>query len=78
MADHEPYLCIAPACSGDCSGCNSAISPADMRLNAVRYALLQRMDPRFGMPAEWLAFRTLNEAVDHELAKLAATHPEAP
>jgi len=28
------------------------------------------MDPRYGMPAEWLQFDTLREAVDAELAKL--------
>lgn len=64
-----PYLCIAPACGSKCSDCNSAISPDNVRKNAVRYALLQRTDPRFGMPADWLRFRTLDEAVDSELAK---------
>lgn len=67
----SPYLCIAPACGNECSGCNSAISPETARKNAVRYALLQRMDPRFGMPADWLKFKTLDEAVDYELAKNA-------
>ncbi len=67
---YEPYLCVAPACGLECCGCNHAISPADMRHNAVRYALLQRIDPRFGMPVEWLKFKTLDEAVDAELAKL--------
>ena len=69
-AKHEPYLCIAPACGAKCSQCNHAISPADMRKYAVRYALLQRMDPRFGMPVEWMRFQTLDEAVDHDLEAL--------
>jgi hypothetical protein len=56
----EPYLCVAPACAGDCCDCNSAISPQDMRKYAVRYALLVRRLP------------TLNEAVDKELDVLAA------
>ena len=64
----SPYLCIAPACGPECSDCNHAISPDAMRKNAVRYALLQRMDPRFGMPVEWMRFKTLDEAVDNELA----------
>jgi len=38
---HEPYLCIKPACGPDCSGCNCAISPQDMRDYAVRYAILR-------------------------------------
>lgn len=67
-----PHFCIAPACAGDCDGCNSAISAETARRNVVRYALLQRMDPRFGMPTEWLSFKTLDEAIDHELAKRAA------
>lgn len=66
-----PYLRVAPACGAECDGCNSAISQADARKNAVRYALLQRMDPRFGMPVEWMRFKTLDEAVDNELATLA-------
>lgn len=37
----EPYLCIKPACGPDCSGCNCAISPQDMRDYAVRYAILR-------------------------------------
>lgn len=40
-AQHEPYLCVGPACRGDCSGCNSAISPSDMRKYAVRYYWLR-------------------------------------
>lgn len=73
----EPYLCIAPACEVDkCCGCNCAISPSDMRKNAVRYALLRRMDPRFGMPVEWMRFKSLDEAVDAELDALSkATDP---
>ena len=65
-----PYLCISPACLPKCSGCNRAISNDEARNHAVRYLLLERMDPRFGMPAEWLQFDTLREAVDAELAKL--------
>lgn len=71
-----PYLCVEPACGPQCSGCNHAISPADTKRNAVRYALLQRMDPRFGMPAEWLRFKTLDEAVDSELARLEKAKQE--
>ena len=71
--EHAPHLCIAPACGRECSGCNSAISPETMRKNAIRYAMLQRMDPRFGMPTAWLSFKTLDEAVDSELARLATT-----
>ncbi len=67
----DPFLCIAPACGPECSGCNAAIPPDAMRKNAVRYALLERMDPRFGMPVEWMRFKTLSEAVDSELAALA-------
>jgi hypothetical protein len=66
-----PHLCIAPACGAECSQCNQAISPQDVRTNAIRYALLQRMDPRFGMPTDWLRFKTLDEAVDSELARAA-------
>lgn len=65
-----PYLCISPACLPKCSGCARAISNDEARKHAVRYLLLERMDPRFGMPAEWLRFATLREAVDAELAKL--------
>jgi len=65
-----PYLCISPACLPKCSGCARAISNDEARKHAVRYLLLERMDPRFGMPAEWLGFATLREAVDAELAKL--------
>lgn len=61
-----PYLCIAPACAGDCCECNSAISPQDMRKYAVRYALLLRRLP------------ALNEAVDKELDAIAATAGEQP
>lgn len=64
---HEPYLCIYPVCSPECSGCNCAISPNEMRKNAIRYALLQRRDPRFGMPTDWLKYDTLDEAIDSEL-----------
>jgi len=65
------FLCIAPVCGDKCSQCNHAISPEEVRKNAVRYALLQRMDPRFGMPVDWMRFRSLDEAVDSELAALA-------
>lgn len=68
----EPYLCMAPACGSECSDCNCAISPEDMRKYAIRYALLQRMDPRFGMPTKWLNFKTLDEALDSELAAIAS------
>lgn len=40
-------------------------------MNAVRYELLKRMDPRFGMPTAWLRFESLDEAVDSELSALA-------
>ncbi len=36
-----PYLCISPACGPDCCGCNCAISDANMRQYAVRYAFLR-------------------------------------
>jgi hypothetical protein len=75
---HEPYLCIAPACGPVCHHCANAISPATMRLNAVRYSLLQRMDPRFGMPVEWMNFRLLDEAVDSELAAVARATGKEP
>ena len=65
-----PYLCISPVCQPKCSGCARAISNDEARKHAVRYLLLERMDPRFGMPAEWLRFATLREAVDAELEKL--------
>lgn len=71
-----PHLCVEPACGPTCCGCANAMPPQDMRTNAVRYALLQRMDPRFGMPAEWLSFKTLDEAVDSELAKLEKAKQE--
>lgn len=41
VSDIAPYLCIKPACGPDCSGCNCAISPQDMRDYAVRYAILR-------------------------------------
>lgn len=64
------FLCIAPACGTKCSSCNSAISPDEVRANAIRYAFLQRMDPRFGMPVDWLQFKTLDEAIDAEMARI--------
>lgn len=66
-----PYLCIAPACGDECGQCTYAISPQEVRTNAIRYELLQRMDPRFGMPVEWLRAKSLNEAVDGELERIA-------
>lgn len=41
VSDIAPYLCIKPACGPDCSGCNCAISPQDMRDYAIRYAILR-------------------------------------
>jgi hypothetical protein len=37
----EPFLCIAPACDSDCSGCSRAISAQDSRTYAIRYAYLR-------------------------------------
>jgi hypothetical protein len=70
---HTPHLCISPACGKDCSDCNRAISPNVMRDNAIRFSLLNlQMDPRFGMPMEWLQFPTLADAVDSEIEKRRA------
>lgn len=66
------FLCIKPACGPKCRDCNCAISPDDARKYAIRYSLLRRMDPRFGMPADWLRFQTLDEAIDSELSKRLA------
>lgn len=68
-----PHLCIKPVCGPKCSDCNSAISDATMRRYAIRYAYLRDHDPRFGMPTAWLAFQTLDEAID---AALLATPPK--
>ena len=38
---HDPYLCIAPACGPECSGCNCALSPDEVRKNAKRYMWLR-------------------------------------
>ena len=35
------HLCIAPACPGDCCGCNHAISEQTAREYAIRYAWLR-------------------------------------
>lgn len=64
------YLCIKPVCGPDCCGCSRAISPDDERRNAIRYELLKRMDPRFGMPTAWLRFETLDQAIDSEIERL--------
>lgn len=37
----EPYLCIAPACGTDCSICNQALSPQEVRNYAIGYAILR-------------------------------------
>jgi len=37
----EPYLCIAPACGTDCSICNQALSPQEVRDYAIGYAILR-------------------------------------
>lgn len=71
------HLCIAPACGKECSMCNHAISAQQAAQNAVRYELLKRMDPRFGMPTDWLRFKTLDEAIDAELARQKEVHPNA-
>lgn len=36
------YLCIRPACGHECSACNHAISPQEVREYAVRYAYLRQ------------------------------------
>ena len=35
------YLCIRPACGAQCSDCNMAISPQQVRDYAIRYAHLR-------------------------------------
>ena len=35
------HLCIAPACPGECMGCNHAISEQTAREYAIRYAWLR-------------------------------------
>lgn len=64
---HPAHLCIEPACGPKCCDCNRGISDATMRRYAIRYAYLRDHDPRFGMPTAWLAFQTLDEAIDADI-----------